>query len=85
MANGPYDFGDMPETACQIALTGYQELEKGNHRQIVDRAFEREIVQAYLACISYTDWNVGRVPDALRDSPQAGNTMSSSDPTTDGA
>ncbi|WP_120181455.1 sulfatase [Pelobium manganitolerans] len=35
----------------------------------------RNILQAYLACVSYTDYNVGRVLDALQKSKYADNTI----------
>lgn len=35
----------------------------------------RNMLQAYLACISYTDHNVGRILDALRKSPYFQNTI----------
>lgn len=45
-----------------------------------DRDFKRDhawtkVRRAYLACISWTDFNVGRVLDALADSPYAGHTI----------
>jgi iduronate 2-sulfatase len=73
--NGPYDFDGMPSAAQQVALTGFQELARGNHYQVVDHGFEREIVQAYLACISFTDANVGKVLRALEASEHAENTI----------
>jgi len=73
--NGPYDFGAMPPIAQQIALTAYQDLEKGTHRQIVDHGYERDMIQAYLACISFTDDCIGRVLRALEESEYAENTI----------
>jgi arylsulfatase A-like enzyme len=35
----------------------------------------RNIIQAYLACVSYTDHNVGTVLSALKESKHAGNTI----------
>lgn len=35
----------------------------------------RSILQAYLACVSYTDFNIGRVLSALEKSPHADNTI----------
>lgn len=35
----------------------------------------REMIRAYLACVSYVDWNVGRVLDALRESGLEENTI----------
>lgn len=35
----------------------------------------RKILQAYLACVSYTDYNIGLVLEALEESPYADNTI----------
>lgn len=35
----------------------------------------RNIIQAYLACVSYTDYNIGRILDALSKSKYADNTI----------
>src|SRR5690606_2929292 len=35
----------------------------------------RKILQAYLACVSYSDYNVGLVLEALEESPYADNTI----------
>lgn len=45
------------------------------HRRIVEAGKWREAVAAYLACINYTDANVGRVLDALDRSPYRDNTF----------
>ncbi len=72
---GPYDFDGMPEAAQQVALTGYQETELGKHYQITQHGHWRDILQAYLACISFADECVGRVLSALEQGPHAGNTV----------
>ena len=72
---GPVDMGDMPHFARQVALTGYHDNGGGEHRSIVEAGKEREIVQAYLACISYADDCIGEVLRALEHSPHADNTI----------
>ena len=72
---GPCDMNGMPAMARQIALAGWQDLEGGSHRQIVEHDLWRDVVQAYLACVSFADYNVGRVLDALSTSPHADNTV----------
>ncbi len=72
---GPEDFGAMPAMARQIALAGYQDMERGKHFQITQHGQWREIVRAYLACISYADDCVGQVLRALERGPHADNTI----------
>ena len=43
-------------------------------QQLRDRGFWKPIVRAYLASISFTDWNLGRVLDALEAGPNAAHT-----------
>ena len=44
-------------------------------KQVVDAGEQKEYIQAYLACISYADAQIGRVLDALEDSEYADNTI----------
>jgi arylsulfatase A-like enzyme len=46
-----------------------------SHAQLRDGKFWRPLVRAYLASISFTDWNLGRVLDALEAGPNASNTI----------
>ncbi len=46
-----------------------------SHQQLRDGGFWRPIVRAYLASISFMDWNLGRVLDALEAGPNADNTV----------
>jgi arylsulfatase A-like enzyme len=73
--NGPADMEGMPHFARQVALTGYQDNGGGQHKSIVEAGKEREILQAYLACISYADHCVGQVLSALESSKYADNTI----------
>ena len=45
------------------------------HRWFVDSGRWQEAVQSYLACIRWTDEQIGRLLDALDDSPHADNTI----------
>ncbi len=72
---GPYDMDGMPPAARQIALAGYQDSKQGMHYQITEHGYWRDVLHAYLACISFTDHCVGRVLDALDESPYADNTI----------
>ena len=72
---GPEDMDDMPPIARQIALAAYQDFKLGMHRQITDHDRWRDVVQAYLACVSFADDCVGRVLRALDESPYADNTI----------
>ena len=45
------------------------------HDSIVSAGKWREMVQAYLACITFTDTQLGRVLDALDNSPDRDNTI----------
>ncbi len=69
------DLDDMPWMGRQVALAGYQAMEGSTDQQIEKRGYRRELIQSYLACTSYVDSNVGRVLDALRESPYADNTI----------
>lgn len=63
------DLGDVPPAGVKMA--GPQ----GDHARILMSGRWKEAVQAYLATITYTDMNVGRVLDALEKSPHAKNTI----------
>jgi len=65
------DFDDLPEIAKQIAFKGMMPT--------TDWAIEnnqwKKIIQAYLACISFVDHQVGEVLKALNDGPNNKNTI----------
>jgi len=46
-----------------------------DHAKLRDGKFWRPLVRAYMASISFTDWNLGRVLDALDAGPNADNTI----------
>lgn len=47
----------------------------GDFNKITNQNAWSDVRKAYLACISWTDYNVGRVLDALKNSPYAKNTV----------
>jgi len=62
------DLADLPKEAARMA-------KPGEFAAIRDLGKWRECVRAYLACIAFTDAQVGRVLDALEKSPQRDNTI----------
>jgi arylsulfatase A-like enzyme len=64
----PDDLDDVPPMAKQWALSPQ------DHELVTARGQWRQAVQAYLAAISYCDWIVGRIVDALDRSGLADNT-----------
>lgn len=65
------DLADVPEIARQLSiLPQYPRTEWA-----IENDQWRNILHAYLACISFTDHYVGRVLDALRGSPYGDNTI----------
>ena len=63
------DLDDVPEIA-----KGYLKGENF-HKQVLDKGVWKQAVQAYLACIAFTDEMLGRVLDAVENSPQKDNTI----------
>jgi len=63
------DLADVPPTGVAMAQP------ESNHAKILASGRWKEAVQGYLAAISYTDMNVGRVLDALDASPYRDNTI----------
>lgn len=66
----PDDLDDVPEDGRKLAADRRSDLEL-----IRNAGKGREAVRAYLASISYADAQLGRVLDALEDSPYIGNTI----------
>ena len=62
------DLGDLPKEGVMMAKAG-------EFAAIRDLNKYRECVRAYLACISFTDAQVGRLLDALEKSPYKDNTL----------
>lgn len=63
------DLNDLPDYARRVVLADH------SHERIVDAGKYREAVQAYLACVAFADDCVGRVLDALDESPYRDNTI----------
>jgi arylsulfatase A-like enzyme len=63
------DLDDVPPIGRQMANP------QGDHRKVIETNNWRKAVSAYLASISFTDTNVGRVLDALDRSACADNTI----------
>jgi arylsulfatase A-like enzyme len=63
------DLDDVPPIGKQMAKPD------GDHKRITEAGYWRKALQGYLACISFTDTMVGRVIDALDNSPNKDNTI----------
>ncbi len=64
------DLADLPPIARQWALN-----EHSRHDMLVSTGNWRKAVQAYLACITFSDAMIGRILDALEAGPHANNTI----------
>lgn len=55
----------------------YGTIKKGDHRTVLNMGdqYWRELVRAYLACVSFVDAQAGKVLDALERGPNADNTI----------
>ncbi|MHC4996611.1 MAG: sulfatase, partial [Planctomycetota bacterium] len=78
----PNDLADVPPFARKLAAEVYDPSGAknfahpgGDHNSILKHNQWKQAVQGYLATISYADAQVGRVLDALDNSPHAGNTI----------
>ncbi|MCI0379605.1 MAG: sulfatase [Gemmataceae bacterium] len=63
------DLDDVPAAGVKMAKPD------GDHKQIVATGQWKQAVQAYLACCTYMDAQLGRLLDALADSVNAGTTI----------
>jgi arylsulfatase A-like enzyme len=63
------DLDDVPAAGVKIAKPN------GDHKKVVEAKEWEHAVQSYLACISYVDGQIGRIVDALDNSPYAKNTI----------
>ena len=63
------DLDDIPPAGLKIARP------QGDHRKVLEHGQWHQAVQGYLASIAFADTQVGRVMDALDDSPHAKNTI----------
>ena len=76
------DLSDVPAFGKRLAREVYDPSGKknfatrgGDHANVVSNGQWPAAVQAYLATISFVDAQIGRVLDALNDSPNANNTI----------
>lgn len=69
-----HEMQDIPLPGKAMA---YGTLPGGDHKNVLDVGpnYWREMVRAYLACVSFVDAQAGRVLAALEDSPYADNTI----------
>jgi arylsulfatase A-like enzyme len=63
------DLDDVPPLGVKMAKP------EGDHKKIVEAGLWKEAVQAYLACSTYMDAQLGRLLDALEQSGHADNTI----------
>ncbi|HCR28502.1 MAG TPA: iduronate sulfatase [Opitutae bacterium] len=66
------DLEDLPDRFKTIARAPAK-FGPGYHRELEAKSYDREKVQAYLACVSFADDQVGRILDAWYASPHAEN------------
>jgi len=67
----PDDLDDIPDMGKRISILGQMPRTKW----AIENNQWRDIVHAYLSCISFVDHQVGRVLEALEDSPYKDNTI----------
>lgn len=63
------DLSDIPEAGRKMARP------EGDHRKVLAANQWKKAIQAYLACITFTDTMLGMILDALEKSPHAKNTI----------
>mgnify|MGYP006284268949 FL=1 len=66
------DLDDIPEAGRERALSA---VTAGTHAHVVANHQWKNAVQAYLACISFIDFQIGKILDYLDNSPYANNTV----------
>src|SRR5688572_3712714 len=65
----PNDLDDVPPAGVRMAR------QEGDHKRVVEANQWKKAVQAYLACVSFADHQIGRLLDALDASPHAKSTI----------
>ena len=66
----PEDLDDIPESGKRLGLRKYTDMKKTREAELWPTA-----IQHYLASISFADAQIGKLIDALDDSPYANNTV----------
>ena len=68
----PDDLNDLSDTGRRWAI---EAVTAGSHATVMKHDEWRPAVEAYLACVSYIDHEIGRLLDAFDDSPFANNSL----------
>ena len=63
----PHDLDDVPPAGRGMARPG------GDHKSVLEAGAWKQLVRAYLASVSYADAQLGRLLDAVEQSPQRDN------------
>ena len=63
------DLADIPPAGVRMANPG------GDHARFLKEGRWKAAIQSYLATVAYTDMNIGRLLDALDQSPHRDNTI----------
>ncbi len=71
----PNDFDDIPSEGAGKVLNGYPDFHDETSEYYVGLEGWREVTQAYAGSISFVDDQIGRILDALENSPHAENTV----------
>lgn len=67
----PDDYDDLPPIAKRITETPMMP----DMDWLIETGYWKEIIHAYMACVAFADYNVGRLLDALDASPYGKNTI----------
>jgi arylsulfatase A-like enzyme len=66
------DLNDLSDVACRWAI---EPVTAGSHATVIEHQQWRQAVQAYLACVSYVDHQIGRLLDTLDSTSLTDNTL----------
>ena len=66
------DLDDLSDTARKWAI---EPITAGSHSTVVEHDQWRQAVEAYLACVTYVDYEIGRILDTLDQTGLANNTV----------
>ena len=75
----PLDSIDLPphrdDDLSDVPPSGVRMAHAAEHQEILKENRWKAAIQSYLACVAYTDMNIGRLLDALEKSPYRDNTI----------
>jgi len=71
----PASKGDLDDLGTAGRKTALEAVTAGAHATVLKHRQWKAAVRAYLACVSFVDAQIGRLVDALRKGPHAGNTL----------